>query len=142
MNTLFGEQLQVVNVGLPGFAEAIRAAGGTAAQVEWAPPGPGEPLVARRLADLVQHPSIEEANREAHAAYLAAQPVLEGIGPAGRVIPDMGPCTILHAGPPIAWATMCGPSVPTYCRAMSWCEPGHSWGRRRWGCWRRWAQCR
>ena len=109
MSTLFGEQLQVVNVGLPGFAEAIRAAGGTAAQVEWAPPGPGEPLVARRLADLIQHPSIEEANREAYAAYLVAQPVLEAIGPAGRVIPDMGARTILHAGPPIAWKTMCGP---------------------------------
>jgi hypothetical protein len=109
MSTPFGERLQVVNVGLPGFAEAIRAAGGTAAQVEWAPPGPGEPLVARRLADLVHHPAIEEANRAAYAAYLAAQPVLEGIGPAGRVIPDMGARTILHAGPPIAWKTMCGP---------------------------------
>ena len=109
MSTLFGEQLQVVNVGLPGFAEAIRAAGGSAIQVEWAPPGPGEPVVARRLADLVHHPLIEEANRAAYAAYLAAQPVLEGIGPAGRVIPNLGARTILHAGPPIAWKTMCGP---------------------------------
>ena len=30
MATLFAEKLEVVNVGLPAFAEAIRAAGGTA----------------------------------------------------------------------------------------------------------------
>ena len=53
MNPLFEEKLQVVNVGLPAFAEAIRTAGGTAAQVEWAPPGEGDPQVARRLAGLI-----------------------------------------------------------------------------------------
>ena len=40
MNPLFREQLEVGNVGLPAFAGAIRSAGGTAVQVEWAPPGP------------------------------------------------------------------------------------------------------
>ena len=50
MNPLLQEDLQVVNVGLPAFAEAIRTAGGTAVQVEWAPPGQGDPQVARALA--------------------------------------------------------------------------------------------
>src|SRR5918994_4240762 len=109
MNPLFQEQLQVVNVGLPAFAEAIRSAGGSAVQVEWAPPGQGDPEVARELAGLVNHPAIEAANRQAFAAYQAAQPVLAGIGAAGAVVPGMGERTILHSGPPIPWERMCGP---------------------------------
>jgi Protein of unknown function (DUF1116) len=109
MNPLFQEQPQVVNVGLPAFAEAIRSAGGTAAQVEWTPPGQGDPLVARKLAGLINHPAIEAANRQAFAAYQAAQPVLAGIGAASAVVPDLGERTILHAGPPIPWERMCGP---------------------------------
>jgi Protein of unknown function (DUF1116) len=109
MNPLFQEQLQVVNVGLPAFADAIRSAGGTAVQVEWTPPGQGDPLVARKLAGLINHPAIEAANRQAFAAYQTAQPVLEGIGPAGAVVPGIGERTILHAGPPIPWERMCGP---------------------------------
>ena len=41
MNPLFQEELQVLNVGLPAFAEAIRTGGGTAVQIEWSPPGAG-----------------------------------------------------------------------------------------------------
>jgi hypothetical protein len=103
------EELQVVNVGLPAFGEAIRAAGGAAIDVEWTPPGPGDPAVARRLAGLINQPRIEAANRTTYDAYLAAQPVLEGIGMARELIAGMGELAILHAGPPIAWAGMCGP---------------------------------
>jgi hypothetical protein len=35
--------------------------------------------------------------------------VLEGIGVARETLPGMGERTILHAGPPIEWARMCGP---------------------------------
>jgi hypothetical protein len=106
---LLREDLQVVNVGLPGFAEAIRAAGGAVVQVEWTPPGPGDARVAECLARLIEYPAIEAANEQAFAAYQAAQPVLEGIGLAGVVIPGMNARTILHAGPPIEWLRMCGP---------------------------------
>jgi hypothetical protein len=109
MNPLFQEQLEVVNVGLPAFAEAIRNAGGRAVQVEWTPPGQGDPLVAHKLAGLMNHPAIEAANRQAFATYQAAQPVLESLGLAGAVVPGMGERTILHSGPPIAWERMCGP---------------------------------
>ena len=53
----FEQELQVVNVGLPAFGEAIRAAGGAALDVQWAPPGQGDPEVARRLAGLINHPA-------------------------------------------------------------------------------------
>ena len=103
------EELQVVNVGLPAFGEAIRAAGGAALDVQWAPPGAGDPEVARGLAGLINHPMVEAANRTAYDAYLAAQPVLERIGLARQLIAGMGERAILHAGPPITWAAMCGP---------------------------------
>ena len=109
MNPLLQEDLQVVNVGLPAFAEAIRTAGGAAMQVDWAPPGQGDPQVARALAGLIRHPAVEAANQQAFAAYQSAQPALEGIGPARVAVPQMGERTILHSGPPIPWARMCGP---------------------------------
>ena len=109
MPALFAEKLEVVNVGLPAFADAIRAAGGTAIAVEWQPPGAGDPAAAQKLAGLINQPRIEAANRDAFGAYLAAQPVLQGIGPARDHVQGLGARMILHAGPPIAWAKMCGP---------------------------------
>ena len=109
MPALFAEKLEVINVGLPAFADAICAAGGTAIGVEWQPPGAGDPAVAQKLALLINEPRIEAANRDAFGAYLAAQPVLQGIGPARDHVPGLGARMILHAGPPIAWAKMCGP---------------------------------
>ena len=108
MSQLFNAGLQVVNVGVASFADAIRSAGAGATQVEWAPPGQGDAQVAAQLARLTLHPAVEAANRKAHAAYLAAQPVLEGIGVARQAL-RMGNRTILHAGPPIEWQRMCGP---------------------------------
>jgi len=107
--SLLGDRLCVINVGLSSFAQAIAAAGGEIAEVAWAPPAGGDRAVGLALARLVNHPRIEAANRLAYAAYLEAQPALEGIGPARALLPRMGRRTILHAGPPIEWARMCGP---------------------------------
>jgi hypothetical protein len=106
---LFGDDLQVLNVGLRSFAGSIAAAGGTVTAIDWAPPAAGDAGAGRALAGLVNHPDVDAANRTAFAGYLASQPVLEGIGTAGADIPGMGPRTILHAGPPIAFEAMCGP---------------------------------
>jgi len=100
---------EVLNVGLPSFAEAIGSAGGSATQIEWTPPAKGDAAVGKALARLINHPAVDAANRQAYAAYLAAQPVLEGIGLAQSDVPGMGRRMILHAGPPIEWARMCGP---------------------------------
>lgn len=106
---LLGEKLQVLNLGLPAFAGAIAAAGGEVTHVEWAPPANGDRAAGLALARLVNDAEIEAANRAAMAAYLAAEPVLEGIALASEAIPGMDRRTILHAGPPIAWEHMCGP---------------------------------
>ena len=64
---------------------------------------------ATALARLLNHPAVEKANATAADRYLAAQPRLVGIGVAREVLPGMGERMLLHAGPPIAWARMCGP---------------------------------
>jgi len=51
---------------------------------------------------------IDAANAEAAARIVAAEPVLVDIAPAGEVVPGLGGRVILHAGPPVDWAHMCG----------------------------------
>ncbi|MDP6787805.1 MAG: DUF1116 domain-containing protein [Rhodospirillales bacterium] len=52
---------------------------------------------------------IGAANEEAVRRMLAGDPVLVDVVPAAQAIPTLGEHTILHAGPPIEWARMCGP---------------------------------
>lgn len=109
MSDLVNVPLSVLSVGLGSFADAINRAGGTAAQIEWAPPANGDRAAGKALARLVNHPGVEAANAKAVERLLTAQPRLTGIGVARDVLPRMGRRMILHAGPPIEWARMCGP---------------------------------
>lgn len=52
---------------------------------------------------------IERANEEALRRMLTADPVLIDVRPAGEVLSGLAERMILHAGPPIEWARMCGP---------------------------------
>jgi Protein of unknown function (DUF1116) len=52
---------------------------------------------------------IEEANQETLRRMLAGEPVLVDIAPAATAIPELAGRVILHAGPPVTWARMCGP---------------------------------
>lgn len=51
---------------------------------------------------------IEAANEEAAGRINAAEPVLVDIAPARDAIPGLADRMILHSGPPIEWARMCG----------------------------------
>ncbi len=106
---LFRQEPQVLNVGISSFADAIARAGGQVAGIEWSPPAGGDRAVGQVLARLVNHPVVEAANRKAFDYYLAAQPVLDGVGIARDVIPGLRQRLILHSGPPIGWNDMCGP---------------------------------
>jgi hypothetical protein len=52
---------------------------------------------------------IEEANRQAVARILGAEPRLIDIVPAREALTGLKDRMILHAGPPITWDRMCGP---------------------------------
>ena len=63
MSALFGEELRVVNVGLPAFAEAIRSAGGTAA----------DPQGLDRQEAVLREAGVLLAESNAQAVRLAAR---------------------------------------------------------------------
>ena len=111
MKSIFQKDLKVVNVGLRGFADNAATAGGDVTHLSWAPPAGADAALGWKLACLVADQRIEEANRVAYGRYLAAQPRLIDLVLAQDAIAGLakGERRILHAGPPIAWADMCGP---------------------------------
>jgi hypothetical protein len=111
MKALFQQDLKVVNVGLQGFADNIAAAGGQVTHLAWAPPAGANAALGWTLARLLGDERIKKANGVAYERYLAAQPRLVDLARAKDAIPGLGEGErrILHAGPPIAWAEMCGP---------------------------------
>jgi len=112
ISKLFSEPLNVVNIGLQGFADELRSQDVPVTHVDWLPPAGGNPEMAGLLAKLgsgTVKERIERANREAYERMIAADPVLVDVVPASEAIPALSGRMILHAGPPIGWDRMCGP---------------------------------
>jgi hypothetical protein len=111
MKQLFQQDLKVVNLGLQAFANNIAAAGGDVTHLSWAPPAGADVALGWTLAGMIGDLRIERANRTAYERYLAAQPRLADLVLARDAIPGLGDGErrILHSGPPVAWADMCGP---------------------------------
>ena len=103
---LFGKPLAAINVGLESMAESLRQQGVKVQQVDWRPPATDTP----RLFFSKNGDDVEAANREACQRIQKAQPVLVGMGIAREIIPGMHANMLLHAGPPITWERMCGPT--------------------------------
>jgi len=118
VKTLFEQDLKVVNVGLESFAANIASAGGSVTHLSWSPPAGADAALGWTVANMVDDPRIEEANRTAYERYLAAQPRLIDFLLARDAIPALAERRILHAGPPIAWPEMCGPQKGAICGAI------------------------
>lgn len=103
---LFGQDLKAVNIGLEDFAESLEDQEAEVVHVDWRPPLEGYVELSRTSAGV----DIDEANAEALHKIRTGRPRLVGMGIAGEVIPNMGERMILHAGPPIEWERMCGPT--------------------------------
>jgi hypothetical protein len=117
MRSLLAGPVRVVNIGLPGFARDLAANGAAVAQVDWAPPRAELVSVLSRISS--HEEKIEKANREALARILSAEPVLADVRRAGELIPELDAARLmLHAGPPIEWARMCGPLRGAVCGAI------------------------
>ncbi len=58
MSGLLANKLEVINIGLPSFAEAIAGAGGGVTHVDWTPPAAGDRPVGEALAKLVGNPAV------------------------------------------------------------------------------------
>lgn len=111
---LFGQDLAVVNLGLPSFANDIVQQGVKVIDPEWAPPAGGDRATIDALMRMRSWPQalqakIAQANAEATRRLMAAQPAVIGVQTAIDVVPGMHRKMILHAGPPVTWDRMCGP---------------------------------
>jgi hypothetical protein len=106
INNLFGKPLNVINVGLGSMAQSVEAQGVPVVDVDWRPPAEGVPRLHVTRTGL----DIEAANDETCRRIKQGRPVLVGMGIARDVIPGMHERMILHAGPPVSWERMCGPT--------------------------------
>ncbi len=102
----FGKTTRTLNLGLEGMAEGIEAQDAEVTRVNWSPP----PQIVPNLVFTRNGVNIEDANDEACRRINESQAVLVGMGIAKDVIPGMREDMILHAGPPITWERMCGPT--------------------------------
>lgn len=112
ISKLLTERLNVINVGLQGFADELQSQDVPVTHVDWVPPAGGNKEIAGFLASLESggiKEKIDRANREAFERMVSADPVLVDVVPAKEAIPTLGDRMILHAGPPIEWDRMCGP---------------------------------
>ncbi|HWB46873.1 MAG TPA: DUF1116 domain-containing protein [Hyphomicrobiaceae bacterium] len=117
VSLLLSADPSVINVGVGEFCRSVADAKASALQLDWRPPGNGEPEVAWALGQMAGDRSdgtslgwrIDQANAEATRRMIAARPMLVDVALHAREIwPDMGR-TLTHAGAPIAWERMCGP---------------------------------
>ena len=105
------EAVEVVNIGLPLFEQAIRDQGASVVGVDWRIPAGGNVDAVAALGRLLgpKAEAIDEANAEVVARLNNGVPTLRGIETAANVVPDLSDRTILHCGPSIAWEDMANP---------------------------------
>jgi hypothetical protein len=95
----------IVAAGVDVFSDALRAQGAEVHDVDWRPPGFGDPA---DLAALALDPRRNAANRAAVERILAAGAHLVDVRPAREVI-GLADRMLLHSGPPLTWETASGP---------------------------------
>jgi hypothetical protein len=95
----------IVAAGVEVFSTALRQQGVAITDVDWRPPGFGDPDDLGRLA---LDPRRAAANRVAVERVLAAGSVLVDVRPAREVL-DLPDRVLLHSGPPLTWETASGP---------------------------------
>jgi hypothetical protein len=105
LNDLSGKPITAVNVGLSTLSDGLHAQGVRVIDVDFRP----SPYAVSHLARTRAGIDVEAANAEAVRRIQTGRAVLTGLGIARDTIPGLGKRMILHAGPPIAWARMCGP---------------------------------
>lgn len=95
------DEVAVVNVGLPLFADSVATQGRPSVHVDWRVPGGGEPDVVAALRRLFGPLAarVDEANAEVLRRLDSGVPLLRGVRPATEVVPTLGDRMLLHAGP-------------------------------------------
>jgi hypothetical protein len=106
VSSFFGKPVSVINVGLSSMAQALRDQSIRVTDVDWRPAINGAPHLTFTRSGI----DIDQANDETCRQIKSGRPMLVGMGIAGDHIPGMNSKMFLHAGPPITWDRMCGPT--------------------------------
>lgn len=112
--SFFDSELSVVNIGLDLFADTLERVGAAHVRTEWRPPADGDQPTIEALKRFAAWPvakkdRVTQANAQALSWLRAPEVLAQRVQPAQQVIEGMHPRLILHAGPPVDWAHMCGP---------------------------------
>jgi hypothetical protein len=100
---------QVISLGLDLFARTLERLTVPVVHLAWSPPAGGDPRLAALLDRMqARAAAIDAANAEALGRLVGGDPVLVDCRPAWEAL-ELPEHTVLHAGPPLAWARMCGP---------------------------------
>jgi hypothetical protein len=104
-------RVEAVNLGLAGFATALRDQDAPVVEVDWRPPAGGDPAMQAALTTLwgARGDGVQAANRAFVERLEAAAPRAVTVAPAGDVVPGLSDGVLLHSGPPIAWERVCDP---------------------------------
>jgi hypothetical protein len=105
------DEVSVVNVGLPMFADAVRAQGRPVQHVEWRIPADGDLAAVRALTHLHGDPAagIDAANAEVVRRLDEGIPQLVAVSTAAEVVPGVEGRMLLHCGPTLPYAQHCDP---------------------------------
>ncbi|OGS08184.1 MAG: hypothetical protein A2270_10145 [Elusimicrobia bacterium RIFOXYA12_FULL_51_18] len=107
VSSLFESELKAINIGLESFKTSLDDKGVKTVQVEFKPPLSQDLSLLKKIK--ANASAIAAANKKALARILNSKPALVGLNRAINVVPGMKKDLLLHAGPPVKWAEMCGP---------------------------------
>lgn len=100
--------LEPIVVGPAAFHDALAVQGANAVPIEWRPPRAAVAVEAL-LSDDAMFGQMAEANDEAVRRIVSARCRVVDVAPAQDVVPGLERGTLLHAGPPLDWASASGP---------------------------------
>jgi hypothetical protein len=105
------DEVSVVNIGLPLFADAVRDQATPVQEVDWRIPADGRADLVDDLELLYGKGAseIDDANAEVVRRLDESVPLLVDIDSAKDVVPGMTDRMLLHCGPEIEWDDVCDP---------------------------------
>lgn len=105
------EPVSVVNVGLPMFADALRAQGVPVQHVDWRIPAGGDLAAVATLSRLYgEHAcAVDAANAEVVRRLDSGVPQLVEVSTVAQAVPGVAGRTLLHCGPAIDFGQVCDP---------------------------------
>jgi hypothetical protein len=136
-NPLLSVTPEVINLGLDGFNDSIRAGGGHVHETAWRPPGNADPALARALAHTLGDARVDATNEEATRRIIDARPPWTDVAlRADAVWPRLREeRVLLHAGAPLPWERMCGPMQGAMVGALLQMKAGPASPTKRAACW-------